>query len=88
MVTQGQARERIWDSITRAGGAATVSARTRPTPGEPPAVSTSMLYKFRGGSSLGRESVNALSPILCDIDAETWLAAMGVETVEPQDAHP
>lgn len=44
------------------------------------AVSISMLFKFRSASGplLGKDSVNALSPVLDDIDAETWLAAMGV----------
>lgn len=50
-----------------------------------PAVSVSMLYKFRAGEYvLGRGSVNALAPLLVSVTNETWLAAMGVERTEPE----
>lgn len=84
MVTLGQARELIWDSVVREGGPAVVSGRTRPTKKSPPMVSASMIYKFRKSGLLGTDSVNALAPILVDITAETWLAAMGVESPEAQ----
>lgn len=79
-----QARERIWESIADHGGATAVSNLTKPADDQPPAVSPSMLFKFRGptGPLLGKDSVNALAPILTDIDAEVWLAAMGIEGVE------
>lgn len=83
MVTLSQARERIWKSILDHGGPFKVSALT--VVGDEPAVSVSMLYKFKASkdgtgarSRLGRESVTALAQVLSDVDAETWLAAMGV----------
>lgn len=87
MVTMSQARELIWTAITDAGGPQAVSDRTRGADGAP-AVSMSMIYKFKplksvGGaaarSRLGRESVTALSAVLPGVKPETWLAAMGVE---------
>lgn len=84
MVTLSQARERIWKSILDHGGPFKVSALTV-AGGDEPAVSVSMLYKFKASkdgtgarSRLGRESVTALAQVLSDVDAETWLAAMGV----------
>lgn len=79
-----QARERIWESIAAHGGATAVSNLTKPSEEKAPAVSPSMLFKFRSpsGPLLGKDSVNALSPILTDVSAETWLAAMGIEGVE------
>ena len=82
MVSAGQARERIWACVDALGGAAAVSDLTKPSTDDPPAVSSSMLYKYRGGACLGRDSVNALSNLMPDIDADTWLAAMGVERAE------
>lgn len=81
-----QARERIWQSIDEHGGATAVSNLTKPAEDKPPEVSASMLFKFRspGGPHLGRDSVNALTPILTDIAAEVWLAAMGIARVEGQ----
>lgn len=45
-------------------------------------VSPSMLYQFErpDGPLLGRATVNAIAPLLPSVDADTWLAAMGVET--------
>lgn len=81
MVDPGQAREQIWQSITALGGPAAVCARMPSGPDGKPPVSVSMLYKWRQESErrLGRDSVNALAPLMPDIAAETWLAAMGVE---------
>lgn len=85
MVEPRQARDRIWQSIMDHGGPVAVSAKTRPAPTKKnktpePAVSSSMLYKFKGATKqLGPDSVNALAPILTDIDAGTWLVAMGVD---------
>lgn len=61
-----------------------MSNATRPAPDAPPAVSASMLFKFRtdGGPLLGRASVTALAPVLTEIEAEVWLAAMGVPVAE------
>lgn len=76
-----QARLRIWESIDSHGGATAVANATRPSPDDAPAVSPSMLFKFRAASGplLGKDSVNALRLVLDDVDAETWLAAMGVD---------
>ena len=84
------AADRIWKAIVDKGGPQAVSdltkpAKTRLVPDPEPLVSTSMLYKFKArNKQLGRESVNALAPILTDIDAQTWLAAMGVDAVHAE----
>jgi hypothetical protein len=76
MVSMSQARERIWKSIDAHGGATAVARSCGDQ------VSASMLFKFRSdtGPRLGRETVNAIASVLTDIDHETWLAAMGVES--------
>lgn len=86
-----QVRERIWASIERHGGASKVSEATRPSPDEPPAVSASMLHKFKraDGPLLGPDSVNALQLVLEDIEERDWMAALGVrprtaEVVAPE----
>lgn len=83
MVTVEQARARIWESIEAHGGPTAVWRAIPARSDGKAAVSTSLLYKFRKGENvLGRDSVTALQQVLDDVDAETWLAAMGVSQVE------
>lgn len=77
-----QARDAIWKSIERYGGPIAVAEATRPSPGEKPAVSASMLYKFKTSNRLGRDSVNALAPLLTDVTPLLWFVAMGIEAKE------
>lgn len=80
MIDLGQARDRIWESVTARGGAAKVAEAAG-------LAGPSMLYKFRlpperGGKLLGKDTVAALAPVLTEIEPEVWLAAMGVPVTE------
>lgn len=83
MRNEVQVRSRIWESVIRHGGPSAVVRAAKTADG---GISESMLFKFRreGGPLLGKDSVNALAPVLDDIDLETWSAAMGVDVAAVQ----
>ena len=75
MISPEQAREKIWARVAEAGPYR-LAARA--------GVSPSILYQYRDGARLGRASVTALAPYMPELEAEVWLAAMGVALPEAQ----